>query len=95
MSSGRSLLRNPVYNQRTRTMRTRKRMLAMVAVTMAAVAGCSSNPTRQEIGTVTGAVVGGIVGSALTGGSTVGTVGGAAAGAVAGNKIGKELDHPR
>jgi len=36
--------------------------------------GCNSNPTKQEIGTVSGAVIGGIVGSALTAGSTAGTV---------------------
>lgn len=75
-------------------MRDRGKAL-FVAAMAAVIAGCSGNPTRQEIGTATGAVVGGIVGSALTGGSTVGTVGGAAAGALAGNKIGKELDHKR
>ena len=55
-----------------------------------ALAACKSNPTKEEIGIVSGAVVGGIVGSALTG-STVGTVGGAAAGAYAGHRIGTEL----
>lgn len=55
------------------------------------LAACNTNPSKQEIGTVSGAVVGGIVGSTLTG-STVGTVGGAAAGAYVGNRIGKELE---
>ncbi len=55
------------------------------------VAACSSNPTKQEIGTVSGAVVGGIVGTSLTG-SSAGTIGGAAAGAYIGNRIGKELE---
>ncbi len=54
--------------------------------------GCSTNPTKQEIGTATGAVVGGVAGAALTGGSTWGTVGGAAVGGVIGNKGGKDLD---
>lgn len=55
------------------------------------VAACSSNPTKQEIGTVSGAVVGGIVGTSLTG-SSAGAIGGAAAGAYIGNRIGKELE---
>lgn len=55
------------------------------------MAACNTNPSKQEIGTVSGAVVGGIVGTTLTG-STVGTVGGAAAGAYIGNRIGKDLE---
>lgn len=64
------------------------------ALALTLAAGCSGNPTKQEIGTVTGAVVGGLAGSALTG-STVGTVAGAGAGAFVGNRIGKELDGKR
>jgi len=60
----------------------------------AALAGCSSSPTRQDISTVTGAVIGGVVGSALTG-STTGTVVGAGAGAYVGHQIGKDLDRTR
>lgn len=71
-------------------MKTKLMILLVAAMT---VAGCNSNPTRQEIGTVSGAVVGGIVGSSLTGGSTVGTVGGAAVGGVIGNRIGREMEH--
>jgi osmotically inducible lipoprotein OsmB len=67
----------------------------VLALTLTLVSACSSNPTRQEIGTVTGAVVGGVVGSSLTAGSTAGTVGGAAAGAYLGNRIGRELDKNR
>lgn len=52
--------------------------------------GCATNPSREDIGTVTGAVVGGVVGSAL--GGTAATIGGAAAGGYIGNQIGKELD---
>lgn len=50
---------------------------------------CGSNPTRQQVGVVTGTVVGGVVGSALTGGSTAGTVAGAAAGGLVGNELSK------
>ncbi len=55
------------------------------------LAACTGNPSRQEIGMVSGAIVGGVVGSALTGGSTVGTVGGAAAGTYVGNRIAKDM----
>lgn len=56
------------------------------------LAACSSNPSKQEIGMISGAIVGGVVGSAITGGSTVGTVGGAAAGTYIGNQIAKEMN---
>jgi len=74
---------------RTHTVRTGVCIIAL------AIAGCSGNPTRQEIGTVTGAVVGGVVGSALTGGSTAGTVVGAGAGAYVGNRVGKDMERRR
>jgi osmotically inducible lipoprotein OsmB len=61
---------------------------AIVATTLIAMGGCSSNPTRQQVGTATGAVVGGVVGNAVLGGP-LGTLGGAAAGAVIGNEVGK------
>jgi osmotically inducible lipoprotein OsmB len=68
-------------------------LLMMFVVMGAALSGCSNNPSKQDIGTVSGAVIGGVAGSALTGGSTVGTVAGAGAGAYAGNRIGRQLDH--
>lgn len=72
----------------------RRQHTTMIVALLASgtLAACSSNPSRQEVGTVTGAVVGGIVGSALTGGSGVGTIGGAAAGGYFGNRIGTQLD---
>jgi len=69
-----------------------KLMISALVATTTAMAGCNSNPTKQETGTVSGAVVGGIVGSALTAGSTAGTVAGAAAGSLVGKRIGKELE---
>jgi len=66
-------------------------LLMMFVVMGAALSGCNSNPSKQDIGTVGGAVVGGLAGAALTG-STVGTVAGAGAGAYAGNRIGRQLD---
>ncbi|HEY6895897.1 MAG TPA: glycine zipper domain-containing protein [Rhodocyclaceae bacterium] len=74
-------------------MNTLQRHASLTAIAAALLlAGCNSNPTKEQIGTVSGAVVGGIVGSTLTGGSGVGTVGGAAAGSYIGNRIGHELE---
>ncbi len=72
----------------------RTQFLVLAAAASLLVAGCSGNPTRQEIGTVSGAVVGGLAGSALTG-NPLGTVAGAGAGAYVGNRIGRELDSKR
>lgn len=65
-----------------------------IVVLSAACAACSGNPTRQELGTVTGAVVGGVVGTALTG-STAGTVVGAGTGAYIGNRLTREYDRAK
>jgi osmotically inducible lipoprotein OsmB len=64
----------------------------ILVATLTALAGCSTNPTKQEIGMATGAVIGGAAGAVLTGGSTLGTVGGAAVGGVIGNHVGKDLE---
>jgi osmotically inducible lipoprotein OsmB len=73
-------------------MKCHPRNLVVILLASLSLAACSTNPSKREIGTVTGAVVGGIVGSALTGGSGVGTIGGAAAGSYVGNRIGSQLD---
>jgi osmotically inducible lipoprotein OsmB len=64
--------------------------LGLVAVLAAALLGCSSSPTRQQVGIGSGAVVGGVLGNVLTNGSTAGTVGGAAVGGVLGNEVTKK-----
>ena len=38
---------------------------AILVVALTALAGCSTHPTKQEIGTATGAVVGGVAGAVL------------------------------
>jgi osmotically inducible lipoprotein OsmB len=68
---------------------------AVALTSMLMLSGCSSNPTKQEIGTVSGAIVGGLVGAQLGGGSTFGTVTGAAAGGYIGNRIGRDLERKR
>ena len=75
--------------KKVKTMYT-KIALAVAAVSLAALTGCSSPPTNAQIGTGAGAVVGGVVGSAI--GGTAATVGGAAAGALIGNQLGKDKD---
>lgn len=67
------------------------RLTVLILAPLFTFTACSSNPSRQDIGLVTGAVVGGVVGSSLTGGSTAGTVGGAAAGGYLGSRIAKDL----
>ncbi len=62
---------------------------------LALLAGCNANPSKQDIGMVTGSVVGGVVGATITGGSTWGTVAGATAGGLLGNRVGKDLDGKR
>ena len=70
-----------------------RRWPACIAVLAAlSLSACTTNPSKQEIGTVSGAIIGGVVGSALTGGSGVGTIGGAAAGGYLGNRIGRDLE---
>lgn len=68
---------------------------AIAAAAVLATAGCSSNPSREDIGMVTGAVVGGAAGSALSGGSTLGTVGGAVGGGYVGKRLGEDMDRRR
>lgn len=73
-------------------MNRQRTSLALAMLAAISLAACSANPTKREVGTVSGAVVGGIVGSALTGGSGIGTIGGAAAGSYVGNRIGSQLE---
>ncbi len=71
---------------------TKQSLVASVIIVTVGLTGCNTNPSKQDIGLVTGAVVGGVVGSAITGGTTFGTVTGAAAGGLIGRKIGKDLE---
>ena len=55
----------------------------------AAISGCSTSPTRQQVGIGTGAVVGGVLGNVVTDGGVLGTAGGALVGGVIGNEVTK------
>lgn len=57
-------------------------------------AGCESNPSKQDLGMLSGALVGGVLGHQIGSGSgkTLATVGGAALGAFAGSRIGRSMD---
>lgn len=75
----------------------KKRMLLITTAAFCGaltIASCSTPPSNQDIGTVTGGVIGGLIGSQFGGGA--GQVAAAAAGAVVGayigNKIGESMD---
>jgi osmotically inducible lipoprotein OsmB len=68
---------------------SRSALLALAAVVVVAVGGCSGMSTRDK-STAVGAGVGAVGGAILTGGSALGTVGGAAVGGVIGNQVGKD-----
>lgn len=61
---------------------------------LALLAGCESQPSKEDIGMATGAVLGGVLGHQIGGGSgkTVATIGGAALGAYVGNRVGRNMD---
>ena len=55
---------------------------------------CESNPSKEDIGMVSGAVLGGVIGHQIGGGSgnTIATIGGAALGGFVGSRIGRKMD---
>jgi surface antigen len=65
---------------------------ALLAIIL--LGACESNPSKEDIGMVTGAVVGGVLGHQIGhgSGSTVATIGGAALGAFLGSRIGRSMD---
>ena len=72
---------------------TPKNFIAVCAAGLI-LGACDSNPSKQDIGMVSGAVLGGIIGHQIGGGSgnTVATIGGAALGGFVGNRIGRKMD---
>lgn len=73
-----------------------KKILAKIAILLTTISliSCSTPPSKQDMGTVTGGVLGGLVGSRFGGGSgqllAVGA--GALLGAYVGGAIGKNMD---
>lgn len=74
----------------------KKMRLAAVAALCGAVvvSSCSTPPSKQDIGMVTGGVIGGLVGSQFGGGmgQVAAAAGGALLGAYLGSKIGESMD---
>jgi surface antigen len=58
------------------------------------VAACDSNPSKQDVGMVSGAVIGGVIGHQFGHGSgnAIATIGGAALGGYVGSRIGRKMD---
>jgi surface antigen len=61
---------------------------------LAFLGACESNPSKEDIGMITGAVLGGVLGHQVGNGSgrTAATIGGAALGAFLGSRIGRSMD---
>jgi surface antigen len=72
----------------------RRALVALTATAMLAAAGCATEPTQQEAGTVVGGVLGGVIGSQVGSGRgrTTATIVGAIAGAAIGSAIGRTMD---
>ena len=67
----------------------------LIAASLALLLGaCESNPSKENIGMVSGAVVGGVLGHQIGHGSgnAIATIGGAALGGFIGNRIGRNMD---
>jgi surface antigen len=68
----------------------------LIAATLAALVlgACESNPSKQDIGMVSGAVVGGVIGHQVGhgAGNAIATIGGAALGGFIGSRIGRSMD---
>lgn len=68
----------------------------LIAVSVAALmlGACESNPSKQDVGMVSGAVLGGVIGHQIGGGSgkALATIGGAALGGFIGSRIGRKMD---
>lgn len=65
-----------------------------VALLAIALAACSEQPTKQDVGTITGGVLGGVLGSQVGQGTgrSVAIIAGTLAGAYLGSAIGKSMD---
>jgi len=68
----------------------------LLAATLAAlfVSACESNPSKEDVGMVSGAVLGGVIGHQIGHGTgnAIATVGGAALGGYVGSRIGRNMD---
>lgn len=66
----------------------------VVALLGVSVVGCTTDPNKEQVGTVVGGVLGGIVGHQVGRGSgrTVATIAGTLVGAVVGGQIGRYMD---
>ena len=68
----------------------------LIAATLAAlfVIACESNPSKEDVGMVSGAVLGGVIGHQIGHGTgnAIATVGGAALGGFVGSRIGRNMD---
>jgi surface antigen len=68
----------------------------LIAATLAALVlgACESNPSKEDVGMVSGAVLGGVLGHQIGGGSgnAIATIGGAALGGFVGSRIGRSMD---
>ena len=68
--------------------------LVSTLLALAFLGACDSNPSKEDMGMVTGAVLGGVLGHQVGHGSgnAIATIGGAALGGYLGSRVGRNMD---
>ena len=71
-----------------------KTAIALMAAAVIGLAGCATDPSKEQVGAVTGAVLGGVLGAQVDKGSgrTAAIIGGTIIGGMIGGSVGRSMD---